>query len=76
MVWNVSNATTVELNNMTLSLTSVKFTTFQLGSVATAGTGITALGATAPSGLLALTIGGWVKVTLSNGSTAYVPVWF
>lgn len=75
MVWNISNATTVELNNMTLSVSSIRATRIVSGSAITTNVGITALGANAPGGLLSLSIGGWIPVTLSNGSTAYIPCW-
>lgn len=76
MTWNVSNVTTMELGNgMTLSVQTLRTSLLQLASVTTTGIGITALGANAPAGLLSLSIGGWAKVTLSNGSTGYIPVW-
>lgn len=75
MVWNISNATTVELNNMTLSVATLKTTSLAFASTTTSGIGVTALGVNAPAGLLSLSIGGWAKVTLSNGSTGYIPIW-
>ena len=76
MALNDSNATTIELRGVTLSLDTVRVANIQLGSVTTAGVGLTALGTTAPSGLLSLSIGGWMPLRLSNGSLAYLPVWF
>lgn len=75
MSFNDSNSTTIALNNQTLSLTSLKLSNLIFGSTATVGIGVTALGVNAPSGLLSLGIGGWAKITLSNGSTGYLPVW-
>ena len=75
MVWNISNATTVELNNMTLSVTSLKANRLVMGSTTTINVGITALGTNAPGGLLSLSIGAWMPITLSNGSTGYMPIW-
>lgn len=58
-----------------ISTTTVKLVSLNLASVTTLGIGVTALGVNAPSGLLSLGIGGWAKITLSNGSTGYLPVW-
>ena len=75
MVWNISSASTLELTGMNLSLGTVTMAVPQFSSSLTTGIGVTALGINAPSGLLALSIGGWMKITLSNGSTGYLPVW-
>jgi len=62
-------------NGMTLSVQTLRAGTLHLNSATTLGIGVTALGVNAPAGLLSLSIGGWAKITLSNGSTGYIPVW-
>ena len=76
MVWNISSASTLELGGgMNLSLGTVTMAAQRFSSTLTTGVGVTALGINAPTGLLSLSIGGWMKVVLSNGSVGYIPVW-
>jgi len=73
--WNISNATTISLPGIHLSVDTVITTMPMQVSSHTTGIGVTVLGTNAPSGLLSLTMRGWFQISTSTGLVGCVPYW-